>query len=71
MASLRVFAQAPGTAKTAVVTGGNTGIGFETAKALCAKGYRTVLACRNMEKARAASEKIKSVGRPNAPMEAE
>ena len=40
--------------------GANTGIGFETAKALAAKGYATVLACRNLEKGRAARDKIRS-----------
>ena len=29
--------------------GGNTGIGFETAKALSSQGYLTVLACRDNE----------------------
>ena len=39
--------------------GANTGIGFETAKALAVKGYATVLACRNLEKGRAARDKIR------------
>ncbi len=33
--------------RRALVTGANTGIGFETARALAANGARTVLACRN------------------------
>lgn len=33
--------------KTAVVTGANTGIGFETARVLASRGTRTILACRN------------------------
>ena len=40
-------------------TGANTGIGFETAKALAAQGYATVMACRDINKARAARDKIK------------
>ena len=43
----------------ASLTGANTGIGFETAKALALKGYATVLACRNLEKGRAARDQIK------------
>jgi NAD(P)-dependent dehydrogenase (short-subunit alcohol dehydrogenase family) len=33
--------------KTAVVTGANSGIGFETAKGLAGHGARTILACRD------------------------
>ena len=39
--------------------GANTGIGFETAKALAAQGYATVMACRDINKARAARDQIK------------
>lgn len=35
------------TGKTAMVTGANGGIGFETARALAAAGARVILACRN------------------------
>jgi len=42
-----------------LTAGANTGIGFETAKALAAQGYATVLACRDINKGRAAKEKIK------------
>jgi NAD(P)-dependent dehydrogenase (short-subunit alcohol dehydrogenase family) len=35
--------------RTAVVTGGNSGIGFRAAKELAAHGCRVVLACRNVE----------------------
>ena len=37
--------------QTAVVTGANTGIGFETAAALAGAGATVVLACRNLDKA--------------------
>jgi NAD(P)-dependent dehydrogenase (short-subunit alcohol dehydrogenase family) len=40
--------------KTIIVTGGNSGIGYEAAKQLARKGARVVLACRDLEKARAA-----------------
>ncbi|XP_022049385.2 retinol dehydrogenase 11 [Acanthochromis polyacanthus] len=36
--------------KTAIVTGGNTGIGKETAKDLAGRGARVILACRDMAK---------------------
>lgn len=44
--------------KVCVVTGANAGIGFETAKAMCAKGATTVLVCRSEEKARKAAADI-------------
>ena len=37
--------------KVAIVTGGNTGIGYETAKALAVMGAHTIIACRSLEKA--------------------
>jgi NAD(P)-dependent dehydrogenase (short-subunit alcohol dehydrogenase family) len=37
------------TGRTAVITGANTGLGFETAKALAASGARVVFAVRNPE----------------------
>jgi NAD(P)-dependent dehydrogenase (short-subunit alcohol dehydrogenase family) len=46
------------TGKVAVVTGGNSGIGFHTAKQLAAHGARVVLACRDQEAAEAAAERI-------------
>lgn len=36
--------------KTYIITGANSGLGFETAKRIAKKGYRVILACRNMEK---------------------
>ena len=37
--------------KVAVVTGGNSGIGYETAKGLAAMGAHTIIACRSRERA--------------------
>src|SRR5690606_4695510 len=48
------------TGKTALVTGGNTGIGYETVIALYEKGANVTLAARDEKKAKAAVEKIKS-----------
>jgi len=47
------------TGKTVIVTGANTGLGFETALALYEKGAYVVLACRDLNKANLAIEKIK------------
>lgn len=44
--------------KTCIVTGANSGIGFETAKALAAKGAEVVMVCRNEEKGLTAREKV-------------
>ncbi|MBX0326220.1 SDR family oxidoreductase, partial [Oscillochloris sp. ZM17-4] len=46
--------------KLAVVTGGNSGIGFEAAKALAAKGARVIIAARSLEKADAAAAAIRA-----------
>ena len=46
--------------RVAVVTGANSGIGFETAKELAKKGAVVVLACRNQSKGEAAANAIRS-----------
>lgn len=44
--------------RTAVITGANTGLGFQTAAALAAKGAHVVLAVRNVEKGNDAARRI-------------
>ncbi|CAM3377737.1 SDR family NAD(P)-dependent oxidoreductase [Mycobacterium frederiksbergense] len=46
------------TGRTAVITGANTGLGFETAKALAAKGAHVVIAVRNTDKGVEAADRI-------------
>lgn len=46
------------TGRIAVITGANTGLGFETAKALAAKGAHVVIAVRNTDKGVQASDRI-------------
>ena len=48
------------TAKVAVVTGANSGIGFETARALVRHGATVTLACRSLPAAERAAERIRS-----------
>jgi NAD(P)-dependent dehydrogenase (short-subunit alcohol dehydrogenase family) len=46
------------TGRIAVITGANTGLGFETAKALAAKGAHVVIAVRNTDKGVQAADRI-------------
>jgi NAD(P)-dependent dehydrogenase (short-subunit alcohol dehydrogenase family) len=48
------------TGRLAIVTGANTGIGFETALGLAQKGARVLLACRSADKGQAAVERIRA-----------
>ena len=43
-----------------IVTGANTGLGYETALALAGLGARVILACRSRDKAEAAKQRITS-----------
>ena len=45
----------------AIVTGSNTGIGFETASELARRGFDVILACRNESKGRNAAKRINEV----------
>ena len=51
--------------RTAVVTGANSGLGFETAKALAESGAAVVLACRDLDRAEAAAARL-GVAAPRA-----
>jgi retinol dehydrogenase-12 len=42
----------------AIVTGSNTGVGFETAQGLAQRGYHVILACRSRQKGLDAADKI-------------
>jgi NAD(P)-dependent dehydrogenase (short-subunit alcohol dehydrogenase family) len=46
--------------RTAVVTGANTGLGFETARVLAIRGAQVVLACRDLGQAKEAAARILS-----------
>ncbi|XP_059191969.1 retinol dehydrogenase 11-like isoform X2 [Centropristis striata] len=45
--------------KTVLITGGNTGIGKETAVDLARRGAKVILACRDMDRANKAAEEVK------------
>jgi NAD(P)-dependent dehydrogenase (short-subunit alcohol dehydrogenase family) len=45
--------------KIAIVTGANTGIGYETALEFAKRGCRVILACRDLERATNAADSIK------------
>ncbi len=50
------------TGKVALVTGANTGLGFETALALYQKGAKVIIACRSEAKGLEAIERIETTG---------
>jgi len=47
------------TGKVVIVTGANSGIGYEATRVLCEKGNDVILACRSEERANRAIEKLK------------
>jgi len=51
--------------KSALITGANKGIGFETAKQLAQKGYYVYIGSRNLKKGVEAVEKLKAEGLEN------
>src|SRR5688572_28482748 len=46
--------------RLAIVTGANSGLGYESALALAKKGAEVIMACRNPKKGQAAFDSIKS-----------
>ncbi len=49
------------TGRTAVVTGANSGLGFETAKALADHGASLIMACRDAARCAAAADRLKKL----------
>ena len=54
--------------RVAMITGGNSGIGFATANKLAARGFRVILASRNQQSSAQAMARIRA-GNPNASVE--
>ena len=50
--------------KTVVITGANTGLGYETARVLSAQGARVLIACRSRQKAEDAIERMQAHNGP-------
>ena len=47
------------TGRVAIVTGGDSGIGYEVARYLCEGGNDVILACRDKDRAEEAIQRIK------------
>jgi NAD(P)-dependent dehydrogenase (short-subunit alcohol dehydrogenase family) len=56
--------------RTVIVTGANSGVGWHTARELASRGARVVLACRDVERAKQAADRIRSA-HPSADVEVE
>jgi NAD(P)-dependent dehydrogenase (short-subunit alcohol dehydrogenase family) len=57
--------------KTAIVTGANSGLGYQTVKQLADRGAHVIMACRDADRAAAALEKLRSeVVEPSAEVRA-
>lgn len=56
--------------KTYVITGGNSGIGWEAGRVLAEHGAHVILACRNADKAKEAVSAIQKTARADAKVEA-
>jgi NAD(P)-dependent dehydrogenase (short-subunit alcohol dehydrogenase family) len=52
------FAQRELPGRTAIITGGNSGIGFETARTLLEHGCDVIIACRNADRGRDAVQRL-------------
>jgi NAD(P)-dependent dehydrogenase (short-subunit alcohol dehydrogenase family) len=50
--------------RVAIVTGANSGIGFETARNLACRGARVVMACRSQTRGQAAADRIREESPP-------
>jgi len=55
--------------RISLVTGANTGIGFETARVMALRGAHVIMACRNPTTASAARERIVASGIPGSHLE--
>lgn len=49
------------TGRVAIVTGANSGIGWDTARVLAQKGATVIMACRSLQKANTAADQIKTL----------
>jgi dehydrogenase/reductase SDR family protein 12 len=45
--------------RVVIVTGANAGLGFETSKALAARGATLYMLCRNQQRGQEAADKVK------------